>query len=84
MIFLLHFYYLTSEHLAPSSGLKSQLIFIILIYKKLSLYLQHLRIYLIKYQYLIFMTRYHIVAKYRNITMYQLFPPPLLFTVVLY
>ncbi len=32
--FLLHFYYLTTEHLARSSGLKSQLILIILLYKK--------------------------------------------------
>ncbi len=60
------FYYLTSEHLAPSSGLKSQLIFIILLYKKVRLYLQHLRIYWIKYWYLISMNRYNIVTQ--NIT----------------
>ncbi len=59
--FLLHFYYLTSELIAPSSGLKSQLIFIILWYKKVSLYLQHfLRIYLIKYRYLVSMNQYNI------------------------
>ncbi len=74
--FLLHFfYYFTSVHLAPSSGRKSQLIFIILFYKKLSLYLKHsLKIYVVKYRYLVSMYRYNIVTQ--NITiLWQIFFP---------
>ncbi len=58
---IIHFY-LTSEHLAPSSGLKSQLIFIILFYKRLTL-----RIYLIKYCYLVSMNPYNIVMQNNSI-----------------
>ncbi len=58
IIFYCSFYYLSSEHLAPSSGLTSQLIFIIPLFKKLSLYLQHL-----KYWYLVSMNWYNIVTQ---------------------
>ncbi len=72
------FYYLTSEHLAPSSGPKGQLISIILLSKKLSLYLQHvLRIYLIKYRCLVSMNQHNIIM--RNIVILQcidFFPHP--------
>ncbi len=64
IIFSCIYYYLTSEHLAPSSGLKNQLNFIDLLYKKLSLYLwDSLRIYLIKCWYLVSLNRYNIVTQ---------------------
>ncbi len=78
IIFYWIFYHLTSEHLAPSSGLKSQLIFIILLYRKLSLYLQHsLRIYFKKYQYLVSINWYNTVMQkslYHDISFFSPHP----------
>ncbi len=50
--------------LKPSRELKSQLIFIILLPKKISLYMKHLlRIYEIRYQYLVSINQYNIVLQ---------------------
>ncbi len=86
IIFYCIFHFLTSEHLAPSSGLKSQLIFIILLYKKLiflfATFIKNLfdKILIVGIYELI----QHCHAKYRNIAMNRFFPSPLVYIVFVF